>query len=106
MIDMDRWLAIPYKREGRGPGGCDCWGFVALVFAAERGVDLLGAGPAGFERLAAPEDWSIALERRGAGWHCGIWIGGRILQMTRRGAVWARPGRRPEAGGSYYRCRL
>lgn len=34
LIDLNRFLLIPFKDGGRDFRGCDCWGLTRLVFAA------------------------------------------------------------------------
>lgn len=40
MVDLKRYLAVPYKSGGRSWDGADCWGLVCLLYANELGVAL------------------------------------------------------------------
>lgn len=40
MIDLNRYVGLPWQDRGRTPDGCDCWGLLRLVYAGELGIDL------------------------------------------------------------------
>ncbi len=41
---LTRYLGLPFLDGGRGPGGCDCWGLVRLVYERELGIELPSYG--------------------------------------------------------------
>lgn len=40
MLDLSDYVGIPYRPEGRGRDGCDCWGLVVLVYRERLGIEL------------------------------------------------------------------
>jgi hypothetical protein len=56
MIEVEKYLFVPYVKGGREPNGFDCWGLVLLV-RAEMGLPAL-AGPSDANR-----DNPVAMQR-------------------------------------------
>ena len=40
MTWSNAYIGLPFIEKGRALDGCDCWGLVTTVFAAERGITL------------------------------------------------------------------
>lgn len=40
MIDLNRFVGLPWQDRGRTPDGLDCWGLLRLVYADVLGIDL------------------------------------------------------------------
>ncbi|WP_102226877.1 C40 family peptidase [Acidimangrovimonas sediminis] len=107
---VNRFIAIPHVDLGRDAAGCDCWGLLRHVYAAEFGIslpDYLGeyvsdeeseevdalvtreepGGP--WRRVEAPRPFDALLFRRGR-WrsHVGIVVDARhMLHMGDRQSV-------------------
>ena len=93
----EKYLSIPYKKQGRGWDGCDCYGLARLVIKEESGVDLPSfeekTAPdeevyTMFKPLVNPEDLSIVFLQGGPFHeaHTGVYSNGFILHMTEHGA--------------------
>ena len=106
------WLGLPWAAGGRARQGCDCWGLVRLVYAAELGIDLPGydgvspcaaelaeidaliaAGSGDWRQVDQPAPFDVLLFRRGR-WrsHVGLHVTrGRMLHMDEGGSQLADP---------------
>lgn len=40
MFDWSPYNVIPWAEKGRDEEGCDCWGWIRLVYARELGIDV------------------------------------------------------------------
>lgn len=105
MIWANRYVGLPYRDQGRDHGGCDCWGLVRLVYAAELGIHLprytatyvcadahdevaaliekeAVQGP--WQQVATPQMFDVLLLRQGRfGSHVGLCLNGaRMLHMA------------------------
>ena len=114
MIDPTPYIGIPFKEREASLTGADCWGLVAVVYRGEgmREVPSYGqydslSDEAGMqdELRAALEDWQqvagegpdeiaakarqgdVLLFRFGYRPHVGLYLGGRVMLHTERGAL-------------------
>lgn len=67
MTWTDRYLGVPYVEKGRTPEGWDCWGLVAWLFRAEKGIEL----PAYTEAYASRVEIREAIAAKGG--TVGVW---------------------------------
>lgn len=101
--DISKVMGKPYVEDGRGPDGYDCWGLVTqfasgvpdhwkVDHAALRDiVAAFGMGIASGEWQAAdpPQDGDVvALSRKNAFHHAGIWWQGGVLHADRPRVMW------------------
>ena len=95
-MNTEEYLRIPYRKNGRGWDGADCYGFVRLVLERETGftAPLLDGAEAPeesffdlYERLDEPEELAVVFLRGGPfrEAHVGIYTGGALLHMTEKG---------------------
>jgi len=70
---VPRWVNdythIPFTEQGRGHGGCDCWGLVRLVLFEQAGVEV----PSYTECYQASTDGGVLsplIEKERADWPC------------------------------------
>lgn len=111
-MNLDQYIGLPYREGARGPDAFDCYGLVAAVYKAVRGIELpdwyqpqpgaqaasraiaaavQGAVAGGrSEKVEQPEDWDIAVVGSTARpHHVGIYIQGGILHSSRSlGSAW------------------
>ena len=50
--DFNKYIGIPYKNQGRGWDGVDCWGLYYLIFKTELNIELPD-----FSNLAYCSEW-------------------------------------------------
>jgi cell wall-associated NlpC family hydrolase len=111
-MNVNDFVGLPYREGARGPDAYDCYGIVAAVLRAARGVELPDwyqdrEGPQGAaraidaaltgevqsgraEKTAAPEDYDIAVVTSTVrAHHIGIVVQGGVLHAARAfGATW------------------
>lgn len=113
-MNLDQYIGLPYREGARGPDAYDCYGLVAEVYRAGRGILLPdwyqdAPGPQAASRAIAaavagevdggrslqvdePVDWDIAVvgsNRRPH--HVGIVFAGGVLHAARAfGSTWHR----------------
>lgn len=111
-MNVNDYIGLPYRDGARGPEAFDCYGLVATVLKAVRGVELpdwhaAGAGPQAASRaisaalageaaggrsvrVEAPEDWDVAIVGSNTRpHHVGVYCNGGILHAARAfGSVW------------------
>ncbi|MCA3575530.1 MAG: C40 family peptidase [Aestuariivirga sp.] len=111
-MNIDSFIGLPYRDGARGPDAYDCYGIVAAVLKAVKGLELpdwhaaaatpqaasraiaaaLAGEVAGGRVLAVvdPADWDIAIV--GSTFrphHVGVFFGGGVLHASRAfGSVW------------------
>lgn len=116
-MNLDHFIGLPYREGARGPDAFDCYGIVAAVLRAARGVALpdwyqaapgqqgasraISAALAGeidggrTERVDNPQDYDIAIvgsTRRPH--HVGVFVSGGVLHASRAfGSAWHPLGR-------------
>lgn len=98
MLDIDSYLSRTFHRVRQ-----HCWHLTRDAWLELTGVDIGPRGPAdmayealavqftrsdaGFKKLDGPSDPCLVLMRSsGAVPHCGVYVRGRVLQMSRSGA--------------------
>ena len=90
------YLRIPYRKEGRGWDGADCYGFARLVMERETGFTMplldgrTEARPTDFslyERLDEPEELSLVFLQGGPfrNAHVAVYTDGALLHMSENG---------------------
>lgn len=127
-MDAARYVGIPFIEGGRSLEGCDCYGLVRLVLAAEFGINLPEMAPysdmdarktAGMidqarpevegRTVLAPHDGDVVIMRyHGLPSHVGVFIGGRILHTERGTGSVLESATSPRIAGritEYYRCK-
>lgn len=111
-MTLDDFVGLPYREGARGPEAYDCYGLVAAVFRAFRGVELpdwyqespgaasasrtIGAALRGevagglMERIEVPEDFDIAIAGSSHHpHHVGVVAAGGVLHASRTfGSAW------------------
>ena len=115
-MTLDDFVGLPYREGARGPDAYDCYGLVAAVLRAMRGVELPdwyqpASGPAGASRAisaalagevaggrsirinwpdAAPEDYDIAIVGSASRpHHVGVVASGGVLHSSKAfGSTW------------------
>jgi cell wall-associated NlpC family hydrolase len=116
-MNMDLFIGLPYREGARGPDAFDCYGLVAAVLKAVRGVDLpdwyqAAPGPQSASRaisaalsgevaggrsvpVAKPADYDVAIVGSDARpHHVGVFYGGGVLHASRAfGSAWHPLGR-------------
>lgn len=114
MIDPTPYIGIPFKECEASLAGADCWGLIAVVYRGEGRGEVASYGH--YESLsdesgmtdelhAALEDWQqvagedpgeiaakasqgdVLLFRFGYRPHVGLYLGGRMMLHTERGAM-------------------
>ncbi|MEQ1938624.1 NlpC/P60 family protein [Mesorhizobium sp. CN5-321] len=101
MIDLNRFVGLPWQDRGRTPHGCDCWGLLRLVYADALGIclpdhsngyadtsdgaisDLIGTGLSDWLPVVAGTERPLdAILIRQAPWHVGVIVRrGLMLHM-------------------------
>lgn len=90
------FIGLPYADKGRDRSGCDCWGFVRMVYADVAGIALPDYSMAytrpgdhasvanavesglrdGWERVERPQTLDLLILRiAGRPWHCAVMVG-------------------------------
>lgn len=111
-MNWDRYIGLPYAEGARGPEAYDCYGLVAAVFRAARGVVLpdwhqAAAGPHAASRaisaalagevaggrsvpVAEPQDLDVAVVgSQLRPHHVGVVVDGGVLHASRAfGSTW------------------
>lgn len=111
-MTLDDFIGLPYRECGRGPDAYDCYGIVAAVFRAMRGIELpdwyqdtpgqqgasraIAAALAGeveggrSVKVETPADWDIAIVgSRMRPHHVGVVHGGGVLHACKEyGSIW------------------
>lgn len=91
MIDLFRFVGLPYAPGGRGPEAFDCWGLARLVYSELLGLSLPaldGSEPLapevhGWERVPGPRLLDVGHWPGVRGGHCGLYAGGgRVLHSS------------------------
>ena len=105
MIDLTRYMRMPYTEGGRSFEGADCWGLVYLVFKHELDIELPDPGLVDFvpedlmQRFSVVEDPTeydiFLITRKPYRLHVGVMIGPGVLHIGYNGAVYEAPGRLP-----------
>ncbi len=123
MVDIQRYIQIPYKEHGRDHDGCDCLGLVILVYREEFGLnfpDVLYSDPqdpdnAGLINVMKstveampvddPQEGDIVLLILSGAPHMGVYVGkGAMLHTSCRfGTVCERLSRYRGRSMVYYR---
>ena len=62
-MNLDQFVGLPYREGARGPDAFDCYGLVAAVFRAVRGVEL----PDWYQTAPGPQSASRAISAALAG---------------------------------------
>ena len=108
MIDLKKYIGIPFKDCGRGFDGLDCWGLVRLVWKEEKGFVMPDMGDAYSSAFARGEVGETAQALEAGNWnrdvtaeprreldvlvfsfgtldlHVGLWVGeGEMLHVMR-----------------------
>lgn len=65
MIDITKYLRIPYKSDGQGVDGANCWALVGLFYRDEFGIELPRYGVEGDDLRAVAH---AVREHIGDGW--------------------------------------
>lgn len=95
-MNLERYLAIPYREKGRGWDGADCYGFARLVMKEETGFEMPILDGRSYvhdsdfnlyDEIDLPENPSLVLLSGGpfGKAHVGIHYNGMIIQMSRNG---------------------
>ena len=111
-MTLDDFVGLPYREGARGPAEYDCYGLVAAVYRALRGVELpdwcqdapgpqsasraIAAALRGevdgglMERVEAPQDFDIAIAGTGNHpHHVGVFVSGGVLHACKAlGSAW------------------
>ena len=111
-MNWNEYIGLPYREGARGPEAFDCYGIVATVFEAARGIRLpdwyqSAPGPQGASRaisaalagevdggrsvpVSDPQDWDIAVVgSRLRPHHVGLYVEGGVLHASRQfGSSW------------------
>ena len=111
-MNLDQFVGLPYREGARGPDAFDCYGLVAAVFRAVRGVELpdwyqtapgpqsasraISAALAGevaggrSEPVETPADYDIAIVgSTNRPHHVGVVVEGGVLHASRAfGSAW------------------
>lgn len=111
-MNLDAFVGLPYREGARGPDAFDCYGLVAAVLRAARGVELpdwyaTTPGPQGASRaiaaalagevaggrsvpVADPQDFDIAIVgSTHRPHHVGVVVAGGVLHADRAfGSAW------------------
>ena len=111
-MNLDQFVGLPYREGARGPDAFDCYGLVAAVFRAVRGVELpdwyqtapgpqsasraISAALAGevaggrSELVETPADYDIAIVgSTNRPHHVGVVVEGGVLHASRAfGSAW------------------
>lgn len=111
-MNLDSFIGLPYREGARGPDAFDCYGLVAAVFRAVRGVELpdfyqAAPGPQGASRAISaalagevaggrtirveePADFDIAIVGSASRpHHVGVVFKGGVLHASRAfGSTW------------------
>lgn len=93
---IDGYLRIPYRKNGRGWDGADCYGFARIIMERETGfrMPLLDGRTAAeeqdfrlYERIEEPEDPSLVFLQGGpfGKAHVAVYTAGALLHMTENG---------------------
>jgi cell wall-associated NlpC family hydrolase len=109
---LDQFIGLPYREGARGPDAYDCYGLVAAVLKAVRGVSLpdwyqAAPGPQSASRaisaalagevdggrtvpVETPDDMDIAIVgSRARPHHVGVVVSGGVLHASRAfGSAW------------------
>lgn len=126
MLDVRRFLAIPYKHKGRDYQGCDCYGLILLFFRDVLNKKLFDVEEEydknwtfknkdyfienyhkQFEKIEKPEKYDIVLfqNRQGVANHGGVVLGyGKFIHCCRDGVLmdsYNREGWRRRINGFY-----
>lgn len=112
-MNLNDYVGLPYREGGRGPDAFDCYGLIAAVYKAARGVSLpdwyqaAPGHPAASRAISAalegevhggrtfkveqPEDLDIAIVGSTLRpHHVGLWVSGGILHASKPfGSTWA-----------------
>ncbi len=95
-MKIDEYLRIPYRKNGRGWDGADCYGFARLIIERETGfrMPLLDGRTAAepddfnlYEEIPEPEELSLVLLRGGPfrEAHIAVYTEGTLLHMNENG---------------------
>lgn len=111
-MNWNDYIGLPYREAARGPDAYDCYGLVAAVFRAARGVELpdwyqVASGPQSASRAISdalegavaggrsvladqPIDWDIAVVgSKLRPHHVGIFVEGGVLHASKAlGSAW------------------
>ena len=87
MIDLSRYVGLPYAPGGRGPEAFDCWGLARLVYAdllglalpALDGTEPLAPEVHGWTEAPGPRLLDVAHWPGASGGHCGVYAGGGFV---------------------------
>ena len=93
---IDEYLRIPYRKNGRGWDGADCYGFARLIMEKETGFimpPLDGKTAASdedfslYEKIERPEELSLVFLQGGpfGDAHIAVYTEGALLHMSENG---------------------
>lgn len=108
---IEDYLRIPYRKNGRGWDGADCYGFARLIIMRETGFEmpLLDGRTAAessdfnlYDELSEPEELSLVFLHGGPfkEAHVAVYTRGNLLHMSKSGPCcqdWERFGRYAKA---------
>ena len=111
-MNWNDYIGLPYREGARGPAEYDCYGLVAAVFRAARGIELpdwyqAAPGPQAASRAISaalagevaggrsvrvddPADWDIAIVgSQTRPHHVGLFVQGGVLHASKAfGSAW------------------